>query len=308
MRRTSSGTGRPASPGPAAVGARDAAGLADGTGQDSTEVARQVIERKRRRSRRDWRIFLAIRLGSLVIVLGAWQLYGSHTLAILFAPITTVVGDGVSMFAHQGLGGQLLYSLWTFGIGYGLGLVVGTGIGMLMGAYRSIEAAISLYVFALYATPMVALVPIISLWMGFDATAQILIISLFVTWPMVVTVFHGVRQIDPELVEVSRSLQLSRPQLWRHVLLPGAVPFIITGATQGVAMGLVGVIIAELQTQLSGIGSALQTQAQTYHTAQALAVVLLIMVLGVALRTLLGLAQRRLVPWLRLDRGDGRQT
>jgi NitT/TauT family transport system permease protein len=155
---------------------------------------------------------------------------------------------------------------------------------------------------------MVALVPIISLWMGFDATAQILIIALFVTWPMVVTVFHGVRQIDPELLEVSRSLQLSRSQLWRHVLLPGAVPFIITGATQGVAMGLVGVIIAELQTQLSGIGSALETQAQTYHTAKALAVVLLIMVLGIALRTLLGLAQRRLVPWLRLDRGDGRQA
>jgi NitT/TauT family transport system permease protein len=164
-----------------------------------------------------------------------------------------------------------------------------------------------MYVFALYATPMVALVPIISLWIGFDATAQIVIIALFVTWPMTVTVFHGVRQIDAELMEVSRSLRLNRRQMWVHVLLPGAVPFVITGATQGVAMGLVGVIIAELQTQLSGLGDALQTQSQTYHTAAALAVILLIMVLGVGLRAILGLVHHRAVPWLRIDRGDGAQ-
>lgn len=272
------------------------------------EIARKVIAYKRRRSRKQWRIFIGVRLVSLALVLGAWQLYGMHTLAILFAPITTVVGDGVDMFAHQGLGSMLVYSLWTFALGYVIGLLVGTTLGMLMGAYRMVEAAVSLYVFALYATPMVALVPIISLWIGFDATAQTVIIALFVTWPMVVTVFHGVRQIDPELIEVSRSLRLSRGKMWRHVLLPGAVPYMITGATQGVAMGLVGVIIAELQTQLAGLGSALETQAQTYHTANALAVVLLIMVLGVAFRAVLGLVQRRLVPWMRLDRGDGRST
>lgn len=281
-------------------------GLAGAAAGRLGDIGRKVAESKRRRTRRQWRIFLTIRLVSLAVVLGVWQLYGLHTLAILFSPLTTVITDGVHMFAHQGLGSQLVYSLWTFGAGYLIGLLVGTGIGMLMGAYRAVEAAVSLYVFALYATPMVALVPIISLWIGFDATAQIVIIALFVTWPMVVTVFHGVRQIDPELIEVSRSLRLSRPQLWRHVLLPGAVPYMITGATQGVAMGLVGVIIAELQTQLAGLGSALETQAQTYHTGNALAVVLLIMVLGITFRAILGLIQRRLVPWLRLDRGDGK--
>lgn len=283
-----------------------AGGLTALPGGRLEEITRKVTQAKRRRTRRQWRRFLGIRILSLVIVLGAWQLYGMHTLAILFTPITTVVSDGISLFTHQGLGGQLVYSLWTFAAGYLIGIVIGTAVGLVMGAYRAAEAAVSLYVFALYATPMVALVPIISLWIGFDATAQIVIIALFVTWPMVVTVFHGVRQIDPELIEVARSLRLSRSQLWRHVLLPGSVPYMITGATQGVAMGLVGVIIAELQTQLSGIGSALETQAQTYHTGNALAVVLLIMVLGITFRAILGLIQRRLVPWLRLDRGDGK--
>jgi len=277
------------------------------TAPEAEAIGRQVIERRRRRSQHQRRKFLAIRLVSLAVVFGAWQLYGMHTIAILFAPITTVVHSGYELFAHDSLGSQLGYSMWTFGVGYLVGVAVGIAIGMLMGAYRMVEAAISLYVFALYATPMVALVPIMTLWIGFDSTAQIVIIALFVTWPMIVTVFHGVRQIDPELMEVSRSLRLNKRQTWAHVLLPGAVPFVITGATQGVAMGLVGVIIAELQTQLSGLGAALQTQAQTYHTAAALAVVLLIMVLGVTLRAILGLVQRFLVPWLRLDRGDGKR-
>lgn len=274
---------------------------------DIEAIARQVIASRRRRASRERRKFVAIRVVSLAVVFAAWQLYGMHTIAILFAPITTVVHAGADLFAHDHLGSELGYSMWTFAFGYLIGVAVGIAIGMLMGAYRMVEAAVSLYVFALYATPMVALVPIMTLWIGFDATAQIVIIALFVTWPMVVTVFHGVRQIDAELLEVSRSLRLNRRQTWAHVLLPGAVPFVITGATQGVAMGLVGVIIAELQTQLSGLGSALETEAQTYHTAGALAVVLLIMILGVSLRAILGLAQRFLVPWMRLDRGDGKR-
>lgn len=277
-----------------------------GTGAGSLEQRVKLARRKR--AERARRKFMAIRLISLVIILVAWQIYGMHTIAILFAPITTVVHQGYILFATNHLGAELGYSMWTFGLGYAFGSVVGIVLGMLMGAYRWAEAAVSMYIFALYATPMVALVPIISLWIGFGSTAQIVIIALFVVWPMTVTVFHGVRNIDPELMEVGRSLRLNRRQTWVHLLLPGAVPFVITGATQGVAMGLVGVIIAEIQTELSGVGRALETQSQTYHTAAALAVVLLIMILGVTLRSLLVLVQRRMVPWLRIERGGKKSS
>ncbi|MEO9181293.1 MAG: ABC transporter permease subunit [Acidimicrobiales bacterium] len=235
-----------------------------------------------------------------------WQIYGSHTLAILFAPLTTVLYQGYVLFAHYNLGGELLYSVKTFAVGYGLGLGIGMFIGMLTGAYRAAEAAVSMYIFALYATPMVALVPIISLWVGYNFTAQVVIVTLFVVWPVTVIVFHGVRQIDSDLMEVSRSLRLNRRQTWLHVLLPGSVPYIITGAAQGVAMGLVGVILAEVQTELTGIGQALQTESSTYHTAGALAVILLIMALGLTLRAILSFVQHRLVPWQRADRGGRR--
>lgn len=274
----------------------------NGSKSETATLGAQIYRRRQQRNRRQKMIFWGIRVASLVVVFAAWQFYGSRTIAILFAPITTVISQGYDLFAHAGLGGELLTSIETFAWGYFLGLLIGVFIGMLTGTYRAAESAISMYIFALYATPMVALVPIITLWVGYNFHAQIVIVTLFVVWPVTVTVFHGVHNIDKELLEVSRSLRLNRRQTWIHVLLPGAVPFIITGATQGVAMGMVGVIIAEEQTQLTGLGLGLQTATSTYHTASALAIILVIMILGLTLRALLAFVQRRVIPWQRPER------
>jgi NitT/TauT family transport system permease protein len=170
---------------------------------------------------------------------------------------------------------------------------------MCIGLYRKAEAATGLYIYALYATPMVAIVPLLSIWLGFGVVTQELIIALFVLFPSVVSVSVGVRNIDPDLIEVARSLRMGRASMWRHVLLPGTVPYIAAGAAQGVAMGLVGMFIAEIFTQLSGLGNLLETAAQTYHTDNALAVLLVIMTLGVVLRSLITFVQRRVAPWAR---------
>jgi ABC-type nitrate/sulfonate/bicarbonate transport system permease component len=266
---------------------------ADTTGQ----IESAIVQRRRRRDRRERRVFLAVRIGSLVVVLALWQWYGLHTVAIIFVPITRVLGALVNLFRDGGLGGAIGYSLWTFAIGYLSGLVAGVVIGMCIGAYRKAEAAVGLYLQALYATPMVSIVPLLSIWLGFGVLTQELIIALFVLFPMAVTVSYGVRNIDSDLLEVARSLRMSRASLWRHVLVPGTVPYIAAGAAQGVAMGLVGMFIAEIFTQLTGLGNQLQTAAQTYHTDKALAVLLVIMALGVTLRGLITIIQRKVAPW-----------
>jgi len=256
-----------------------------------------IEQRLRQRSRRNRRMYLLIRIVSLIIVLAAWQYFGSRATAIVFDPLSRVLGALVDLFRHNGLGSALWYSVWTFAVGYLIGLVAGVVLGMLIGAYRRVEAGVGLYVYALYATPMVAIVPLLSIWLGFGVFTQEVIIALFVLFPCVVSVSYGVRNIDGDLLEVARSLRMGRASLWRHVLLPGTVPYIAAGAAQGVAMGLVGMFIAEIFTQLSGLGNLLETAAQTYHTDEALAVLLVIMALGVILRGLITLVQRRVAPW-----------
>ena len=281
-----------------------AAGAPPGTAAGAPAATREQIEqaivgRRRRRNRHDRRVYLGIRIASLVVILAAWQYYGLHSIAVIFVPITRVLGALVDLVRTGGLLSALWYSLWTFAIGYLTGLAAGVVIGMCIGVYRKAEAATGLYLYALYATPMVAIVPLLSIWLGFGVVTQELIIALFVLFPSVVTVSVGVRNIDSDLLEVARSLRMGRASLWRHVLLPGTVPYIAAGAAQGVAMGLVGMFIAEIFTQLSGLGNLLETAAQTYHTDNALAVLLVIMTLGVALRALITLVQRKVAPWAR---------
>jgi NitT/TauT family transport system permease protein len=261
------------------------------------EIAKSVQERRRQAARRNQITLWAIRIFSLIVVLTAWQIYGYHSLAIVFVPFTTVIQAGIDLFVNQNFSEAVLYSIETFLVGMIIGASLGIAVGLLIGWSKKAEAAVGLYIYALYATPMVALVPLITLWFGFELTAQLIIIVLFVFFPVVVTVYNGVTNVDRSLLDVGRVFGASQLQLWGHIVLPAVVPFIMTGLTQAVAMGLVGMFIAEIFTALVGIGAVLETQANAYHTAPTLATILVIMVLGVGFRNLVSLLQKRLAPW-----------
>ena len=261
------------------------------------EIAKGVQERRRRQALRTRMTHWAIRIVSLLIVFSAWQYYGSQTLAIIFVPFTTVIQAGVDLFVNKNFGAAVLYSVEAFLTGLAIGSVLGISVGLLIGWSKKAEAAIGPYIYALYATPMVALVPLITLWFGFELTAQLVIIVLFVFFPVVVTVYNGVTHVDRSLLDVGRVFGASQLQMWRHIVLPAVVPFIMTGMMQAVAMGLVGMFISEIFTALSGIGAVLETEANAYRTAPTLATILVIMTLGVVFRYLVSVLQRRLAPW-----------
>ncbi len=267
------------------------------TPEQMTSIGARVAEARLARQRRQRRSRMAIRLTSLVVIAVAWQIYGSHALVITFSPLTKVFHDMYTMFAEDDLASALWISVQTFLIGLTVGTIVGIVLGMLMGVFKAFDAAVGIYVFALYATPMVTIVPLLTLWLGFGTSAQLLITILFVTFPVSITVFNGVRHVDTGLLEVGQAFCASRLQVWEHIVLPSAVPFIITGVSQGVAMGLVGMFIAEISTALSGLGAVLTAQANAYHTSKVLAVILIIMALGITFRTLVGVAERKLTPW-----------
>lgn len=267
------------------------------TPQEIEGIALQVADNRKRKARIGKWKRNGIRLTSVVVIATAWQIYGSHALAITFSPLSKVIRDLYSMFAHDNLGAALWISVQTFGIGLFLGTIIGITLGMMMGVFRGFDAAVGIYVYALYATPMVTIVPLLTLWLGFGTPAQLVITTLFVIFPVSITVYNGVRHVDKGLLEVGQSFCATRPQVWRHIVLPSAVPFIITGVSQGVAMGLVGMFIAEISTALSGLGAALTTQANAYHMSKALGIILVIMALGVTFRTLMGILQRKLTPW-----------
>ena len=241
----------------------------------------------------------ALRIASVAAILIAWQLYGGSINPILLSDPSSVAVAFVDMVKDGSLGHALASSLAVLGLGFLFGAAAGVLIGLAAGRSDMVSALIDLPVNALYAVPAVALVPVIVLWFGFAVTAKAVVVFLFVIFPVLINTTRGVREVDPELLEVARSFCSSERRMWFDLILPSALPFIVTGLRLAIGRALIGVIIAEFYTSLSGLGDLITTNASNFQTARMFVPIVVIALLGVVFTALLELAERRLVPWRR---------
>jgi ABC-type nitrate/sulfonate/bicarbonate transport system permease component len=239
----------------------------------------------------------ALRIASVAAILIAWQVYGSSINPILLSDPSAVAVAFVDMVRDGSLGHALASSLEVLGLGFFLGAAAGVLIGLAAGRSDTVAALIDLPVNALYAVPAVALVPVIVLWFGFEVTTKTIVVFLFVIFPVLIAAMRGVREVDPELVEVSRSFCSSERRMWFDLILPSALPFIVTGLRLAIGRALIGVIVAEYYTSLSGLGDLISTNASNFQTARMFVPIVVIALLGVVFTALLELAERSLVQW-----------
>jgi NitT/TauT family transport system permease protein len=249
-----------------------------------------------RRARR--RLYsLAIRLISLVIVLTVWQVGGQRIDPILFTTPTAVIAAGVQMLTSGELWSYLLPSLVVLVIGLIVSSVAGIAVGLLLARFWVLDVGLDMYITFLYSTPSVALVPLIVLWVGFETTAKVVILFLFAFFPLVINTYQGVKNVDERLLEVGRAFRCSERQLWAHIVLPGALPFILTGLRLAVGRGLIGMVFADLYTAISGIGYLIVRSAGTYRVDKMFVPIVALGLLGITLTALLRSAERWIAPW-----------
>lgn len=267
-------------------------------------VARAEGEKRRARHARIRREQLrrntlkwSIRLGSLTVFLGIWQWYGSSVNPILFAPPTKIAHEFWLLSKDGTLLTALLQSLRVFGIGLGSAIVVGIPLALVWARYQTVDWAIQGYINALYATPLVALVPLLVLWFGFGLEAKVVIVFSFGIFPLLLTVYQGARSVDHDLIEVARSFRLTELQTWRHVILPSSVPFIAAGLNLAVGRALVGLIIAEFYTSAGGLGYLVLVAGNTFQTAKMFVPIIVVMALGVTLLGATRTLKRKVAPW-----------
>jgi ABC-type nitrate/sulfonate/bicarbonate transport system permease component len=243
----------------------------------------------------------ALRIGSVAAILIAWQLYGGSLNPILLSDPSAVAVAFVDMVRDGSLGHALASSLTVLGIGFGTGSAAGVIIGLAAGRSDTVAALIEWPVSALYAIPTVALVPLIVLWFGYAVMTKAVVVFLFVIFPVLINTTRGVREVDPELIEVARSFCSSERRMWLDLILPSALPFIVTGLRLAIGRALIGVIVAEFYTALSGLGDLITTNASNFQTARMWVPIVVIAMLGVVATSLLELAERRLVQWRKVS-------
>jgi sulfonate transport system permease protein len=267
---------------------------------DQARAERVAADRRRRRQIAN----LGIRLVSLTIALLLWQWVGSRIDPVLFTTPSAVALAAVGMIASGELWTYLWPSLVVLGIGLTLAAFAGIAIGLLLARYWVLDIALGVYITFLYSIPSVALVPLIVLWAGFETTAKVIILFLFAFFPMAINTYQGVKAVDPKLIEVGRAFRCSERQLWANIVLPAALPFIVTGLRLAVGRGLIGMVLADLYTAISGIGYLIVRTASTYQVDKMFVPIVTLGLLGVTLTALLRLAEKRVAPWTAASEED----
>jgi NitT/TauT family transport system permease protein len=209
--------------------------------------------------------------------------------------------DIVPAFVDELRSGQLLpatlASLGVFAAGYALAVVTGVALGVLMGGLPRLGETLEIYVNAINATPRVALIPLMVLWFGLGPVAKIVVVWLQAVLPILINTYAGVQNTDPDLLEAARSFGASRGQLFRHIMLPAALPYVVTGLRLGAAMAMVGTVIAELYTALAGLGYLMAQFSGSFQTARYFVPVLVLAAMGMLVSEVLKVAERRLARW-----------
>ena len=209
-------------------------------------------------------------------------------------------------FYETTVSGELPYylgqSLQVMIYGLVIAILVGIPLGIATARIRWLDWALDLPINAFYATPLVALVPVLVLWFGIYLKAKIIVVFLFAVFPVLINIYQGVRKCDKNMLEVAHSFRSSEWRVWQDVLLPFALPYIITGVRLAIGRGLIGMIIAEFYTTISGLGFMLTKYANQFAMDKTFVPVIVLMILGVSLTSLLKWVGRRIAPWSHANR------
>jgi ABC-type nitrate/sulfonate/bicarbonate transport system permease component len=230
---------------------------------------------------------LLSRHGALVLSLGAgialWEIVGRNTSPAFMVPFSETLVRLWQLAASGQLIAQFANSAALFLTGLFIAFAIGAPLGLLFARVHLLRVGLEPYIMVLYATPMVALIPFILSIMGFGFGPKVLVVVLFAVFPILYNTIEGARSIKPELIEVAHSFRSGEWALWRDVMVPYTLPFIMTGARQAIGRGLVGMVAAEFFLSSTGLGQLIMTASQNFDTAGVFANILMIGLLGVGL-------------------------
>jgi sulfonate transport system permease protein len=244
-------------------------------------------------------LLLAISWTAPLLVLAAWEglaragYIAPHVLPAPSKVAVTAFRLAVSGSLLRDLGISLLRAAAGFLIGGGIGFA----LGILVGFSRLAEAAIDRSVQMIRAIPFLAMLPLVIVWFGVGEGQKIFLVSLGVAFPIYINTVLGIRQVDPKLLELGRMQGLDTVQLIRRIILPGALPSILTGVRYALATAWLALVVAETIGAQSGLGFLAMDAREFLRTDVIVLTIVIYAVIGVAADSLARLLERRLLAW-----------
>lgn len=238
-----------------------------------------------------------ITMVSVVIFFIIWEVFGRQINPLFGSYPTAIGGQLVQLTLNGRLPTAFLQSLQPFVVGFLIAALLGIPIGMLLGRFRFLESAFGIYITATNALPMVAITPLFLLWFGLGFTVKVAIVATLAFFPICMSTWSGVKSIPKSLIEVGESFVGSRREILQKIVLPASVPYIMSGLRLAVGLGIIGMIVAEFFTSISGLGGIILTAANRFNTAEMFAPIIVLLVFAVVLNSLVQWLERKVAPW-----------
>jgi ABC-type nitrate/sulfonate/bicarbonate transport system permease component len=246
---------------------------------------------------------LATRLGVFSFhagLLALWEIASRYFIPPYFLPAPSSVFKAFIVTLKSGeLITELGQTASVLVAGFMLALVSGMLLGIAMGTSRLLARLLDPYVNALNAMPTVALVPLVVIWLGLDYQAKVFLTWLVSFFSIVISTQTAVQNIPHAYIDTARAFGSSRIATLTKVIIPAAIPFFVAGIRLGLARALVGVVVAEMFTALSGLGFMVTTYGNTFKVNFVFVPIVVLAALSVLLNAGLQWSERRLTPWNR---------
>jgi NitT/TauT family transport system permease protein len=268
----------------------------------------ELINQLGLRRERPWSVYdhpNLIRAASVLMFLSLWELYGRRTDPLLFTFPSAIAVAFWQLLKSGELIRQSLVSLSALGAGFGASLVLGVSLGLIMGRSRVAEAIFQPHVNSLYAMPQVALTPLLMMWLGLGFGVKVAVVFLFAFFPILINTASGAKNVSASMVEVGRAYLASPGQITGKIVFPAALPFIMAGIRISIGRALVGMIVAELFTAITGLGAMLSLYGNIFETAKMFVVIMVLAGLGFGLIHGAQWLEKQMARWKETERGLG---
>jgi NitT/TauT family transport system permease protein len=229
----------------------------------------------------------------------AWEL--STRLEILnpfyFPPFSKIIVKGYELFANGSIWEHLWFSLTNFAIGFIVSAILGVVLGVPMGWYRNIAKAVDPLLSGIYATPLIALLPLIIMLFGLGPVSKIIMTVLAAVFPILINTMTGIANTDHRLITMARAFGAKDSTIFLKVSIPGSLPYIVAGMRVALGRALVYIVVAEQYGAAMGLGYLTSVAAQRFQMAAMFVPIVIIAALGASLNELLKTVERRLEKW-----------
>lgn len=245
------------------------------------------------------RVGLTLEIVFPLVVLGVWAAISGAADFFFFPPLSEVLSTFRETWLFERASSDMLPSLRRLGLGYAIAVVVGVGLGILLGWYRTAGRLADPLVEFMRALPATVLLPLGIMILGVGETMKVLLIALGSVFPILLNTIDGVRGVDPVLLDTASTLRVRGRRRLTHIALPAAMPQIMTGARISLSVAFIVMVSAELLASDDGIGRSVLVAQRSFLMSEMWAGIILLGVLGYLFNAAFSVLEWRLLRWHR---------